>query len=482
MPRSERKVAAIQFARHDDIAEQKVDTFVLDFLDIWCEIHNLTENCNLEDALKICQSLFPSHILPFFEKYKDEGNLQKHKGWIDSYASVYLKWGERGGFLFPLTLVIYEITYNDKGILLDLLKQLRMGINRGSKVELYEIIFPILTNFTVPLDELDLGIMKAYQTLQPLKSILFKNPENKSFAEILDVSTRTIIRRLKVLNLLQIVRPVQFIDMGKLGYESFLYVHQNPFPKEFQKNLLFSCNLTIGNFSIVQLPSSQLAAQIKLQDELDLIMAQPMVKRTTSWNLNSLASGEATWKNPPMFFFSKPETSVTTPTADVNLNLRPTFDSFRKLTRADFNLLDFIAREGGFKNLNDLSKAIKVNRMEVSNRLKEYTDENLIFKAHQFFNIGLDLSIFFFISDVEDKIPWISHLLTFPKVDVFYQKEENPHYYFGYLKLPNTWIKPFARKIDLIRNEYDVKVYYKIASAIDHFKWGISLANTYSYR
>jgi hypothetical protein len=317
--------------------------------------------------------------------------------------------------------------------------------------------------------------------LQPLKSLLFKKPENKSFAEILDVSTRTIIRRLKILKLLQIVRTNQFIDMGKLGYESSLLVHQNPFPKKFRKYLLFSTNLTIGNFSIVQIPASNVADQTMLQEKLELIMMQPLVNRSTSWNFSGMSSGKILWKNPPAFFFSKPELNVATPSADVSLDLLPTFDSFRKLTRADFNILDFLAREGGFKNLNQLSKAIDVNRIEISSRLKEYSSENLIFKAHQFFNIGLDLTIFFFISDVEDNIPWISHLLTFPKVDVFYQREESPHIYFGYLKLPNTWIKPFARKIDLIRKDHDIKFYYKIASATDHFKWGISLAETYHH-
>ena len=164
------------------------------------------------------------------------------------------------------------------------------------------------------------------------------------------------------------------------------------------------------------------------------------------------------------------------------MSLNPTFDSFRELTRADFKILDFIVREGSFKNLNRFSKSIDVNRLEISNRLKEYTEKRLTTKTHQFFNIGLDLSIFFFISDVETNIPWLSHLLTFPKVDVFTQQEENPNTYFGYLKLPSNWIKPFARKIDLIRNEHDVKIYYKIASAIDHFKWGISLADTYHHR
>ena len=463
-------------------SKQQTEQYVLDILDIWYEIHNLTEEATLENALTISQSILDSHIMPFFNKYKNGGNLQHHQGWIDSFASIYLKWNERGGFLFPLTLVLYEITYHDKGLLFDILTQLRTGLIQGTSEELHEIIFPIFSNFTVPLDDVDIDLIKAHQTLQPLKSLLFKNPENKSFAEVLDVSKRTIIRRMKVIRLLQLVRTSHFLDMGKLGYETQLLVHSNEFPKKFMKYVLFSSNLSIGNFSIVQIPSTQYEVQSALQEKLDILVSNNLSRRITSWNLSGMSSGENLWKTPPPFFFAQPKVGISTPSTDVNMSLDPTFEPFRELTRADFKILDFIVRKGSFKNLNSFSKSINVNRLEISNRLKEYSEEKLTTKTHQFFNIDLDLSIFFFISDVDTKIPWLSHLLTFPKIDVFTQKEESPNTYFGYLKLPNKWIKPFARKIDLIRNEHDVKIYYKIASAVDHVKWGISLADTYHNR
>jgi hypothetical protein len=91
----------------------------------------------------------------------------------------------------------------------------------------------------------------------------------------------------------------------------------------------------------------------------------------------------------------------------------------------------------------------------------------------------LDLTVFIFISDEDRSIPWVEHFLSFPKCDIYYQNEESPHYYFGFLKLPNYWIKAFARKIDLIKRDYGVKIYYKIASSVDYAKWGIELNETY---
>ena len=67
-------------------SKQQTEQYVLDILDIWYEIHNLTEEATLENALTISQSILDSHIMPFFNKYKNGGNLQHHQGWIDSFA------------------------------------------------------------------------------------------------------------------------------------------------------------------------------------------------------------------------------------------------------------------------------------------------------------------------------------------------------------------------------------------------------------
>ncbi len=455
--------------------------FVLDFLDIWYQIHQVTAKANLEDTLDVCKSLLTPYILPFYENHKGKGDLQKFEGWIDSYASLYLTWGDSGGIMFPLKLVAYEITNHKKSVLFSILKKLKTDLMSQTKDDLFEEIFPLLINYVPPLDEVDIQLLKGFQSIQSLKALLYKNPDNKSLAELLKVSTRTIIRRLKVFRFLQLVHANHFLDMGKLGYESLLVVHQEEFPKEYRNNLLLSGNMDIGTFSLIQMPASQIQEQMVLQEELQPIMYEPLVNRTTSWNISGLSAGEDLWSGPPSFFNSKPQVAVSTPSPDLEVPLRPAFDSFRKLSRADFKLLDFLVQEGSFRNYDHLSKAISVNRMEISQRLKEYQEANLIFKTYQFFNIGLDLSVFFFISDNNSEIPWINHLLTFPKVDVFYQQDESPNYYFGYVKLPHKWIKPFSRKVDYIRKNYDVKIYFKIYSMVDHFRWGISLKDTYHH-
>ncbi|MHA2096263.1 MAG: hypothetical protein ACW98F_16710, partial [Candidatus Hodarchaeales archaeon] len=337
----------------ETIRQNRVDEsgqFVLDFLDIWYEIHEVARDASLEDTLKICKTLLKSHILPFFEKHKDEGGLQKQEGWIESLASLYLTWGESGGFMFPLKLVAYEITNHKKSVFYGILKKLKTDRMSRTKDDLFEEIFPLFMNYVVPLDEVDIQLLKGFQSVQSLKALLYKNPDNKSLAEILEVSTRTIIRRLKVFRFLGLVHANHFLDMGKLGYETLLVIHQNDIPKKFENNLLLSGNLDIGTFSIFQLPASQIQEQIALQDQLEPLMYEPLLTRTMSWNISGLSAGEELWTNPPSFFNGNPQTAVTTPSPDLELPLRPAFDSFRKLSRADFKLLDFLVQKGNFRN------------------------------------------------------------------------------------------------------------------------------------
>ena len=102
-----------------------------------------------------------------------------------------------------------------------------------------------------------------------------------------------------------------------------------------------------------------------------------------------------------------------------------------------------------------------------------------MFKTHHYYNIGLDLTVFVFISTETKDIPWTQHFLSFPSSDVYSQDKESPFYYFGYLKMPPKWIKPFARKIDRIREDFGVNIHYKIITHVDHFRAALSLKETY---
>ncbi|MFX0085728.1 MAG: hypothetical protein ACFFAU_08640 [Candidatus Hodarchaeota archaeon] len=472
-------IAGIETLRQKT-SDYSIEKVVLDFLNIWAHIHNEAKNYDLADALTFSESLFNSYIHPFFETHKKEGYLSLNKAWLKSFSSIVIDWENRGSILFPLNLITYEICYHGKNLINNYIDKILSKETRPTRENLFEFLFPILTNFAVPLTSLDIAILKAYQgltkNLSPLKKL---NVLHSSFAEDLSISLRTLQRRMNVIRLMQLVQSNYVIDMGRLGYESTLFIHQGSFPKEFKKYLLFSIKFPIATFSLTQTPYNKTDVIISLQDQMKDSISQPMLNRTTSWNLTGLSPGEDLWQSSPPFFHGDPSVKFICPSPDFLMSLEPTFNPFRPLTPADIKIIDFLAIKGSFRSINDLSRTISVSPHQISQRLDEYEKEKLLSKTHQYFNIGLDLTMFVFISTENKDIPWTQHFLSFPKSDMFSQDKQKPYYYFGCLKIPNNWIKPFARKIERISDELGDKCYYKIFTPVDHARYALSLKETY---
>ncbi|MFX1507714.1 MAG: hypothetical protein ACFFDC_16630, partial [Promethearchaeota archaeon] len=186
------------------------------------------------------------------------------------------------------------------------------------------------------------------------------------------------------------------------------------------------------------------------------------------------------WKISPSFVYSDPTQEVVTSSPAMDMPLKPGFDAFRRLTPADIKILEFITTTGAIKSRNDLSRAVKVSAPEISSRLNEYQEHHLIHKIHQFFNIGLDFTITFFITYPNSyTLNWIPQLLSFPKADFFYAGDEQMTMFFGHVKLPPKWMKEFVIRVRTLKKRIpDLKFYYT-ASPPDVGKWSITLSDTY---
>ncbi len=457
--------------------EYSVEPFVLDFLEFWQAIHEKAKGSSLEDIKDILKDVETSYTLPFYEKYKEEEYLEFVKGWFKRYLSFVLKWRMRGGYLFPLKLIVYEICNYKKQSLELFVKQILSKQIKGEKEALFEYLVPKVTNFVIPLDEMDIVLLKANQIKN---RPIYKEISKAELATQLGISTKTVSRRMGMIGLLQMLQQINFVDMARLGYETTLLIHSNSFPEEYKQYLLLSTDLTVGKFSIVHIPYKKPRVINGLQDHLELLSHQQMTHRVSSWNLSQLVSGVERWRDPAPFVKIDSEVFTIQPSPDVGFSLIPPDKFFRPLTLADIKIIDFLSTKGTPESITQLGQVVNVSRPEVSKRLQEYSEEKLLVNTSQYFNVALDSSVFFFISTEDTETPWINNLLTFPKVDVFFQEDQVPYYYFGHLKLPNKWFKPFGRQIDMITQDPGVKFYYKISSAKDFVRWGISLAETYA--
>ncbi len=458
----------------------KADGFVVDFLSIWDAIHSEAPNLALADIKKYSKDILDTITLPFYEKHKNKITLEKYDAWLNEYSSVVINWVGRGRIMFPLRLITYEIVNHSDRLLEFYLEKLQTKEIKGTTENLFSFLFPRLINVAIPLNEVDLLILKSLQALQNESKDLFKGASRDDISRFTNASTRTIVRRIQNIRFFQISIPIHFLDMAKLGYETFLLSHFKPIPDQLKPYALNSVDLSVSQFSLFQVPTTKTKVYMQLQDDLEPTLFHKMEHRIHSWNLTGLTVGKDGWRIPPHFIYCEPKTQSISPSPTIDTSLLPEIDTFRKLTPADIKILEFITTKGATKNKKELSRSVKVSLPETSQRLDEYNTNNLIFKVHQFFNLGLDLSIsFFIVSPNSYEIPWIQQLLTFPGVDAFYSTDQTSSSFFGHIKLPNKWFKGFTRKITRLKNEFpELRIYYT-AEVPSIPKWNLSLAETY---
>ncbi len=458
----------------------QIDQFVLDFLDIWNLIHQKAPNLSIKDIQDFTKEILDSITLPFYQKYSKQPWIEKYDTWVENYFSIVINWIGKGRIMFPLRLITYEIVYHEENLLEFFIRKIRTKEISGTVDNLFNLLFPKLINVSIPLSETDLIILKALQALQSGSKDIFKGTNMDTCSQEVNVSTRTIARRINIINFLQIPIAMHFLDMAQLGYETFLLTHFNPISDKLKPYCYLSVDLAISQFSLLQIPMNKSKVYLQAQDDLEPTIFHQLDKRIQNWNLSGLGVGKDGWKISPAFIYCDPLVNILSPSPTMEVSLKPGLDHFRKLTPADIKILEFITTTGALKNKKQLSKQINVSLPKVSERLDEYQEKNLIYKIYQYFNIGLDLSISFCLTTpTEHNIPWIQHFLTFPKIDVFYDIDPERSLFFGHVKLPSKWFKDFARKVRRLKKDFkDLKFYYTVDPP-DIPKWSLTLSDTY---
>ncbi|MFX0185708.1 MAG: hypothetical protein ACFE95_21695, partial [Candidatus Hodarchaeota archaeon] len=458
----------------------QLDEFVEEFLVIWDYVHTHAPKLSVADIKSFSKKILKTVTLPFYEKFGHLEFLQKYDAWIKEYNTLVLDWFGLGYIMFPLRLITFEVVNHKQNHLKYFMTKVQTGELRPTVENLFNFLFPKLINVVIPLSELDLLILKSIQLLQDTAADFLKGSRMEDIATHLDTSLRNTIRRLQAIRFCQIILPINFVDMAMLGYETYMIAHFEPIPPSLSDFVLFSINLTISNFSIIQIPTSNYKVYMRFQDEIHPTVFQQMNNRILNWSLSGLTHGKYGWRIPPSFIHSDPKTYLITPSPSYSVSLLPDFDQFRKLTPADLKIIDFLIEKGTFSSKKHLSKTVKVSLPEVSRRMEEYYEKNLIRKIFQFANIGLDINVVFCITcPKEHEIPWINQFLSFPKIDLFYNAGDDLEFYFGHLKLPPKWYKDFTRKIYRLKKELkDLKLYYTVEPG-EIAKWGISLSKTY---
>ncbi|MFX1508137.1 MAG: hypothetical protein ACFFDC_18790, partial [Promethearchaeota archaeon] len=270
----------------------QIDDFTLEFLRVWDIIHQRAPDVKLNDIKNFTKSILETITLPFYQKFKDLPIIEKYDSWVSSLSSIVINWGEMGRIMFPLRLVIYEVVNHQDELLNHCLKQITSGLMRGTSENIFNILFPRLINVAIPLDEVEVLFLKALQPLHDKSTDIFKGATNEELSTVLNVSPRTILRRIQAIDFFQINIPMHFLDMAKLGYETFLVSHFQPIPDNLQPYCYNSADLTFSQLSLFQIPISKSQVYMQLQDDLEPMIFQQMDQRIQNWNLSGLGAGK----------------------------------------------------------------------------------------------------------------------------------------------------------------------------------------------
>ncbi|MHA1978574.1 MAG: hypothetical protein ACW98F_11040 [Candidatus Hodarchaeales archaeon] len=478
-------------------SERTIDPLVADFCEVWTRIHEHIGTLRVRKISKTTEiaKLFKEEVtLPFYHKYRSSPLVEYSPAWMKTLGAFSFHW-KGGRILFPLRLITYELAYYQVSVLGTFLDGLRTGTIPGTSESLFAWLFPKLVSMALPLSLSDLVLLRGFQQVyQHSQTALRRIPTREYVTHIRDLAPETLRNKIEHFRYFQMAIPMKFLDMGRLGYETYLISHFLPLPLRFHPYCLTSVNFGSLCLSLLQLPVHSSRWFLALKDFLFQNSSQnssnnssphfclSMKQRVYNWNLASLRSGLNQWQLPLVFFHNDPQITLPDFPPTMAVSLDPTFDPFRLLTPADLKLLTFLTTVGEIYHINDLSAQVALHRNTVDRLLHEYQKEKLLSRVVHFFNLGLELSVHLYIN-VPHSCAYISFLAqaqTLPWIDIYKSDTDTATVYFGRLNIPQTWTVAFVSRMNLLREVFpSIKLLYSF-DPHQYAKWNLSLLETYN--
>ena len=474
---------------HQQSTSLSVAPFVIDFCQVWSVIHTYVSQERVRKISKakvIASKLKEPVTIPFYEKYKVSLYVDPSTAWMDYFDSLCLNW-QGGRVLFPLKLITYELAHHKDNLFEHYLQALLAGTIPRTSQALLNLVIPHLLDASLPLSSSDVILLPHSQSVYNQTTDFSRQVTHKEFVSAIpQLSPETIRSRQESFRYFQMVIPITFLDLSKLGYETYLISHTATLPKEYHKYCLLSVPFNSTYMSVLQLPLTQpqLLEEVHgfLRKETQILPLQvPLTRRVHSWNLSNLHKGQNNWQQPFSFFHSdlshKPD--LTPPSLD--FSLEPNFDLYRPLTAADIKLLTFISTMGEVYRLNILSKQLNLHRNTITRLLAEYRQHQLFTKVLQFYNLGADLrvNIYLYAPCSSSELPFLAQCQSLPRMDVFLSETDNSALYFGRVDIPHSWTYDFLSRLRFLRDSFpDLLLLY----SFDHTsltRWNLSLKDSY---
>lgn len=274
-----------------------IDPFIIDFCEIWEVIHQYVERLPVKKITKTAEiaiKLKDDYTLPFYEKYGNYQCIDCYPGWLERLATIFIRFCG-GRITFPLRLIMYELVNSKDQLLQKYLTSLIENEIEGTREKLFAYLFPKLSRMVIPLSASDVKMLQSYQLVHDKCGKSHIGPTTREFIQYIPKLTPDTIRnKLEQMVYFQMVANVFYLDMGRLGYETFLISHSVPLPSLYENFCLISVHFGSSQYSIVQIPYSDPIRIIELKDQLTRkTFITPyytrLSRRIHTWNLSSLS-------------------------------------------------------------------------------------------------------------------------------------------------------------------------------------------------
>jgi len=438
---------------------------------------------SIKDVLQVCERLYNKFTLPFCGKWANR--IELHSGHDKKYYSFTLTVKKRRILIHYRILVYFTLNPGNK-----LLQNLKK--NLGTQYHFYFYLSRIFRELNLDLTQTDQEIIELL--LNPIVRDKFPRiPNQGHLADLLPVNENTIARRTELMYLKAIMSHFYHIDVSKLGYETYAYIHQDELPagSELSDFQLASVPIDLGEkhgfISIYQVPYRKNKVLSRLKTQLEPKSEILLAKSYLGFNLTGFtAKADHRWQVLPPIFRGNhwDETFISAGSGFEDDFL----DEYRvlELTMTQARMLDLI--QNGTTSNTYLSKTLSVNRKYVREYFKYFLDNGLIRRFTMLQNIGLDVKVWITIigpnnhecNSVLPKI--IEHLKFFPFNFLFYTDTSttanNRALITGLIRIPSSWLVDFAGHfLNLTKLGFNPK--YTISKGT--IRWGVEIRKTYDF-
>ncbi len=460
--------------------------FIKDFLNIWDIIRAMMKS--EEHKYKtwrnwgsLAEKLLHETTLPFYKKWKHLEYIHYVESYIISYSSILFHM-DGMSLLIPRKLILHEANVAE-GEVYELLQ------TEPTLLQFRKVISHLTRDYNYALRKTDVKILQKLSNPRFSKS-LDKFPKMRELAYGTRQDVRTVSSRLDFLNESEILGMFYSVDMGKIGYQTAIFLHDIKVPEipaEVRDYVFYDFPApTLQKYvAVVQYPytDSEIISHLESSFQTSSGAFTIVTKQFRNWNLAGLTpKPEERWKlRPPLL---QPGGSWLRDLIVGNIgfeyNLDPEYDYYQ-LSLQEAELLGYISQ---YSTMDDasLEKQLKRSRKSINVDWKNLLRNGIINRFPTFTNIGLGSWVYFFISNIPNKRfrSLLQHFKFFPFTNVFYNEKKGTM--VGMVIIPLEWTNSLLYRFASMYSELlGVDMSYYIGPDI-LVRWSTNIQKTFDWK